>query len=173
MRTIAVTNITNACDLVTNGRLNNSTVKDNDLIIEAYLEGKKPKKPGEFNIANTKSGARGSVKGKWQPSSFAKGTDHWKENEKDKPKEEAAGSETSDAAPHELMSQAQALDYFLQMLSTPEDSSIGDIQDAAQEAIQTGIDKDLIGGILHLPKHELAPDEIDIILNPDQNRPMN
>ena len=91
MRTIAVTNITSACDLVTNGRLNNSTMKDNDLIIEAYLE----------------------------------------------------------------------------------DSSIGDVQDAAQEAIETGIDKDLIGGILHLPKYELDPDEIDIILNPDQNRPMN
>ena len=97
-------------------------MKDNDLIIEAYLE--------------------------------------------DKPKEEAA-------APHELMSQPQALVYFMEMLSTPEDSSIGDVQDAAQEAIQTGIDKDLIGGILHLPKYELDPDEIDIILNPDQNRPMN
>jgi hypothetical protein len=80
----------------------------------------------------------------------------------------------NDAGEHRhYVVQAQALDYFLQMLSTPEDSSIGDVQDAAQEAIQTGIDKDLIGGILHLPKHELAPDEIDIILNPDQNRPMN
>ena len=71
------------------------------------------------------------------------------------------------------MSQPQALVYFMEMLSTPEDSSIGDVQDAAQEAIETGIDKDLIGGILHLPKYELDPDEIDIILNPDQNRPMN
>ena len=78
-------------------------MKDNeqDLIFEAYLQGKDPsdkststkqkKKPGEFNIANTKPGTRGSVKSPWQPSSFAKGTDHWKQNEKDKPKEEAAG----------------------------------------------------------------------------------
>ena len=86
---------------------------------------------------------------------------------------EGEGGEWDDTPDRLATGQAEALVYFMEMLSTPEDSSIGDVQDAAQEAIETGIDKDLIGGILHLPKYELDPDEIDIILNPDQNRPMN
>ena len=83
-----------------------------------------------------------------------------------------SGDEWEDTPDRFGTSQAEALVNFMGMLSTPEDSSIGDVQDAAQEAIQTGIDKDLIGGILHLPKFELDSDEIDIILNPTDHRPM-
>ena len=83
-----------------------------------------------------------------------------------------SGDEWEDTPDRFGTSQAEALINFMGMLSTPEDSSIGDVQDAAQEAIQTGIDKDLIRGILHLPKFELDSDEIHIILNPADHRPM-
>ncbi len=83
-----------------------------------------------------------------------------------------SGGEWEDTPDRFGTSQAEALVNFMGMLSTPEDSSIGDVQDAAQEAIQTGIDKDLIRGILHLPKFELDSDEIDIILNPSDHGPM-
>ena len=80
--------------------------------------------------------------------------------------------EWEDTPDRSATSQAEALVYFMEMLSTPEDSSIGDMQDAAQDAMTAGIDKELIEGLLRLPKFELDPDEIGIILNPADHRPM-
>ena len=85
---------------------------------------------------------------------------------------EGEGGEWDDTPDRLATGQAEALVYFMEMLSTPEDSSIGDMQDAAQDAMTAGIDKDLIEGLARLPKFELDPDEIDIILNPADHRPM-
>ena len=69
-------------------------------------------------------------------------------------------------------SKAGALVYFMEMLGTPGDSSLGDIQDAAKEAITAGIENDLIEAILRLPKYQLDPEEIDIVLNLGDHGPM-
>ena len=85
---------------------------------------------------------------------------------------EGEGGEWDDTPDRLATGQAEALVYFMEMLSTPEDSSIGDMQDAAQDAMTAGIERDLIEGLARLPKFELDPDEIDIILNPADHRPM-
>ena len=85
---------------------------------------------------------------------------------------EGDGGEWDDTPDRLATGQAEALVYFMEMLSTPEDSSIGDMQDAAQDAMTAGIERDLIEGLARLPKFELDPDEIDIILNPADHRPM-
>jgi hypothetical protein len=81
--------------------------------------------------------------------------------------EEAQGDAGFYQAPWE-----RALAYFMEMLRTPEDSSIGDLQFAAQEAIKAGADIDQLEQIMREPDHHLEDDEIDIILNPDKHGPM-